>query len=147
MANEMPDVNRFTGLTRKVMEYSECFAELVAKLKTPGFSEADWRPIETLVDVAHFERVGVFLTQQVETIDWATYKKYIGQYGAATRWEGTLRRITEGPGVVVQELEERNTRDGITDIANTVMIYAFNSEGKLGHLDVYVNPMGKRPSA
>ena len=147
MANEMPDVKQFTGLTRKVMEYSAHFAELVAKLKKPGFSDADWKPIETLVDVANFERVGVFLTQQVETIDWATYKTYIGQYGAATQWEGTLRRITEGPGVVIQELEERNTRGGITDIANTVMIYAFNSEGKLSHLDVYVNHMGKRPGA
>lgn len=147
MANEMPDVDRFTGLTRKVMEYSACFADVVAKLKKPGFSDADWKPIEALVDVANFSRVGVFLTQEVETINWATYKHYIEKYGAATQWEGTLRRITEGPGVVVQELEERNTRGGITDISNTVMIYAFNGEGKLGHLDVYVNHMAKRPAA
>lgn len=57
-----------------------------------------------------------------------------------------MRRITEGPGVVIQELEERNTRDGVTDVVNTVMIFTFNDAGKFDHLDVYVAPLRKQPS-
>ena len=146
MANEMPAASQFTNLTRKVMEYSEQFSAIVEKAKA-GLKDADWAGIETLVDVANFRRVGQFLTAEVETIDWTTYKGYITQYAGYTAWEGTLRRITEGPNVVIQELEERNTRDGVTDIANTVMIYAFNAAGKLSHLDVYVAHIAKRPAA
>ena len=145
MANEMPPAAQFTGLARKVMEYSECFAAIVEKVKT-GLTEADWAQIEAMVDTAQFVRVGQFLTEKVETIDWPTYKGYITQYAGYTDWEGTLRRMTEGGNVVIQELEERNTRGGVTDIANTVMIYAFNEAGKLAHLDVYVAHIGKRPA-
>ncbi len=144
MASEIPPSNQFTGLTRKVMEYSEQFEELVRRAKQ-GLTDADWEEIEKLVDVENFERVGRFLTEQTETIDWPTYKGYISQYGGYTDWDGKLRRITEGPSVVIQELEERNTRGGETDISNTVMIYAFNSAGKIDHLDVYVAHLCKRP--
>lgn len=146
MANEMPPAVQFTSLTRKVMEYSEHFAAIVEKAKS-GLTDADWAEIESMVDIANFQRVGRFLTDKVETIDWPTYKGYISQYAGYTHWEGTLRRITEGPNVVIQELEERNTRDGVTDIANTVMIYAFNAAGKLSHLDVYVAHIAERPAA
>jgi len=61
-----------------------------------------------------------------------------------TDWEGTLRRITETPSLVFLELEERNTRNGITDIANTVTIYKFNQANKLVQLDVYVGHVGQR---
>ncbi len=146
MAHEMPPAEQFTNLTRKVMEYSEMFAAIVEKAKT-GLGNADWAKIESLVDTANFQRVGQFLTDKVETIDWPAYKGYITQYAGYTSWEGTLRRITEGPNTVIQELEERNTRDGVTDIANTVMIYAFNKDAKLTHLDVYVAHIAKRPAA
>lgn len=146
MATEIPPASQFTGLTRKVMDYGEQFEKLVARAKQ-GLTEADWAEIEQLVDVANFERVGVFLTDKVETIDWATYKSYITQYAGYTDWDGKLRRITEGPAVVIQELEERNTRAGVTDIANTVMIYAFNAAGLIDHLDVYVAHIGTRPAA
>jgi hypothetical protein len=47
-------------------------------------------------------------------------------------------------GLVFLELEERNTRDGVTDIANTVTIYKFNEASQLIHLDVYVAHIGTR---
>ncbi len=139
--NEMPDPEDYSGLSRKVLQYSEAFNEIVGKIKEPGFSDADWAPLEALVDVDNFERMGVFLTDQAEVIDWEQYKKYISQYGGATSWAGTLRRITEVPGLVILELEERNTRNGVTDVSNTVTIYEFNDAGKLRHLDVYVMPL------
>ena len=146
MANEMPKSTDYTGLSRTVLQYSEEFLRVVNKMKQPGFSEADWARLEALVDVENFERVGVFLTERVEVSRWPEYKQFITQYGGMTSWEGTLRRITEVPGLVFLELEERNTRDGVTDIANTVTIYKFNAAGKLRHLDVYVAHLGQRGS-
>ena len=59
MANEMPSSASYTGLSRKVLQYSERFLEIVNKIKQPGLSEADWGPLEELVDVKKFQRVGV----------------------------------------------------------------------------------------
>jgi hypothetical protein len=86
----------------------------------------------------------VFLTDRAEISDWRQYRQLITEYGGMTAWEGTLRRITEVPNLVFLELEERNTRDGVTDVANTVTIYGFNSVAKLVKLDVYVAHIGKR---
>lgn len=141
VANEMPKSNEFSGLSRAVIQYSEGFTQIVDRLKEAPLSDADWAPMERLVDVNAFERVGVFLTPRAEVIGWNQYKSYISQYAGGTSWEGTLRHITETPGRVVLELEERNTRGGVTDVSNTVTIYEFNEAGKLRHLDVYVMPL------
>jgi hypothetical protein len=45
---------------------------------------------------------------------------------------------------VYLELEERNSRDGVMDVSNTVTIYEFSPAEKLVKLDVYVMPLGKR---
>lgn len=141
IAGPMPSSIAYTGLSRKVLEYSEGFTRVVNKIKQPNFSDTDWQPLEQLVDTENFERVGVFLSDKAEVLNWPQYKHYISLYGAATSWEGALRRITEVPGLVILELEERNTINGKTDISNTVTIYEFNEAGKLTHLDVYVMPL------
>lgn len=138
MAHEIPSSENFTGLSRKVLEYSERFGKIVERIKEPDFSEKLWEELEELVDVDNFVRQGVFLTDKPETIDWKTYKSYITQYGGATHWEATLRHITEQGNRVVLELEERNTREGFTHIANTVMAYGFDENGKVKTLEVYV---------
>jgi transposase len=85
MANEMPKSDRFTGLARKVMEYSEHFAELVEKSKRSSLSDADWAPIEALVDV-----VGLDVGPETD----AEHRKFpdrpymIGEYAAATMGRG-----------------------------------------------------------
>lgn len=144
MANEMPNSEDFKGLSRKVIQYSEAFTQIVDKAKSGSLSDADWGPIEQLVDIGAFERVGVFLAPPAEVIGWNQYKSYISQYAGGTSWEGTLRHVTEQPGRVILELEERNTRDGVTDVSNTVTIYEFTDTGKLRHLDVYVMPLTTR---
>ena len=144
MATEIPPSSQFIGLTRNVIAYSEAFEALVAVAKARELVAADWAPIESLVDVATWERVGMFLTAQTETIDWPTYKGYVAQFAKHTNWDGKLRRVTEKDGVVVLELEERNARGGEVDISNTVTIYHFNAAGKLDHLDVYVAHLEKR---
>ena len=144
MANEMPNSDEYTGLSCKVLQYSERFLQIVNKIKQPGFSAADWAPLEELVDLRSFQRVGVFLTNRAEVSNWQQYKQLITQYGGATAWEGTLRRITEVPGLVFLELEERNTRDGVTDVSNTVTIYEFNQDDRLRKLHVYVSHVAQR---
>jgi hypothetical protein len=144
MANQMPDPQSYTGLSRKVLEYCESFRTLVGRMKQPGFSEAEWAKVEALVDVENFRRVGVFLTQRAEFSDWQQYKKLITEYGGMTSWEGTLRRITEVPGLVFLELEERNSRAGVTDVSHTVTIYEFDDAGKLRKLDAYVAHIERR---
>jgi hypothetical protein len=144
MANEMPSSSDYTGLSRTVLQYSEAFTDLVTKAKKGPLTEADWGAIEQLVDVNGFQREGVFLKPQAEVLDWQTYKGYVSKYSANTDWEGTLRHITEAPGRVILELEERNTHNGVLDVSNTVTIYEFTDAGKLRHLDVYVMPLGKR---
>jgi len=144
MANEMPDAETYQGLSRKVLQYSENFLRIVNKIKNPGLRETDWAALEELVDVKSFQRQGVFLTNTAEVSNWQQYKQLITEYGGATAWEGTLRRITEVPNLVFLELEERNTRDGVTDIANTVTIYEFNRDSRLCKLYVYVSHVGQR---
>lgn len=146
MANEMPRSGAFGGLTRTVIAYSEAFTCIAAKAKAGTLGDTDWAEMEELVDVDAFVREGVFLGPLAEVIDWAKYRYYVTQYGGHTDWEGTLRHITEQPGRVILELEERNTRGGMTHVSNTVTIYDFNDMGKLKRLHVYVSPIGERPA-
>jgi hypothetical protein len=142
IANAMPSSDNYAGLTRTVLQYSEAFSRVIAKARAGKLTDADWEPFEQLVDTAAYIREGVFLGPQAEVIDWPTYQGYIAQYGGFTTWDGTLRHVTETPGRVILELEERNTHDGVTHVSNTVTIYEFNDAGKLRHLDVYVMPLG-----
>jgi hypothetical protein len=144
LGNEVPKSAAYKDLSRKVLQYSEQFLQLINNMKQPGFSEADWAPLEELVDVENFERAGLFEAERSELSNWQQYKQLLTQYGGKTSWEGTLRRITEVPGLVFLELEERNIRDGVTTVHNTVTIYKFNGAGKLCNLDVYVSYIGQR---
>lgn len=138
MANEIPSSESFTGLSRKVIAYSERFKALVERIKSGKFSDSDWAPMEELVDTENFNRQGVFTSANTENFGWETYKAFVSEYGGSTDWEGTLRFIHEKDSQVVLGLEERNTRNGVTDVANTVTVYDFNDEGLLQHLEVYV---------
>jgi hypothetical protein len=144
MANEMPDAAAYQGLSRKVLQYCNGFSHIAEKIRQGSISDADWAEMEAVVDTELFQRVGVFLTDKVEVSAWPQYKQIINQYGGMTQWEGTLRRITEVPSLVFLELEERNTRDGVTDVSNTLTIYEFNAAGKLRKLHVYVAHLARR---
>ena len=143
MANEMPDPDSYTGLSRAVLHYGAGFSRICDAAK--GGGTIDWSAMETLVDTQGYERIGVFLKPEAEVIDWPTYKSYIGQFAAMVHWEGTLRHITEQGNRVILELEERNTVHGVRDVSNTVTIYEFTDAGKIRHLDVYVMPLRKEP--
>ena len=144
MATGIPPASEFTGLARKVIEYNARFEALVDKAKD-GLTEADWAPIEELVDTENFERLGTFLGPSAETSSWTHYKALVSQYAGDTSWDGKLRRITETDSFVVQELQEYNSREGTTDVSNTVTIFEFNEAQLIERLEVYVMHLEDRP--
>jgi len=139
--HQIPASSTFSGLSSKVIEYSERFQQLMEALKEPDVDESAWTTIESLVDTESFQRQGVFTGQKTEKFGWETYKQFIQNYAAGTQWEGTLRFIFEEGQTVVLGLEERSTNGGVTHTANTVTVYRFNDDKKLVDLEVYVMPL------
>jgi hypothetical protein len=87
------------------------------------------------VAVDEFERVGTFLEVQ----DWRQYTEMLTRWAPGNdRFETTVRRVAELRDRVYYEIEERHYRgDGVT-ILNTMTVFAFTEDGKLRHLDVYM---------
>jgi len=137
-SHQIPASSNFSDLSRKVIEYSERFYQVMEALKEPDVDNDIWSPLESLVDTGSFVRQGVFTGQKTEKFGWEPYKEFIRNYAAGTHWEGTLRFILEKDQLVVLGLEERSTSDGITHTANTVTVYRFNKDDKLVALEVYV---------
>lgn len=123
-----------TDLCAKVLDYVDAFGKTVLKAKQPGFTLDDWAGFAALVDAQNFVRVG----HQAETMRWDEYIGFVTQFATALEWEGTFRRIQERDNVVYLELTEYATVDGKTRIANTLTVYQFDSDGKIVHLDVYL---------
>jgi hypothetical protein len=96
-------VGDYTGLSRRVLEYSLIMKRLVDQAKHPGFSESGWAPLAELVAVDEFERVGNFL----EVMRWQDYVTFLTKWATSSGWECSFKRITEKHGVVFLELEER----------------------------------------
>ena len=138
MAHEMPSSEDFAGFKRTVLQFVEAFGDLARALKAGSTAEPEWAAIERLVDVSGFERVGVFSTGKTERFGWEAYRSFVSRFAGQTEWEATLRHISEDNGRVILELVERNTRDGVMHVANTVTTYEFDSVGRLCHLEVYV---------
>jgi hypothetical protein len=127
-------VGDYTGLSRKVLEYSLIMKRLVDEAKRPGFSEASWAPLAELVAVDEFERVGNFL----EVMRWPDYVAFLTKWATSSGWECSFKRITEKQGVVFLELEERSAVGEHRSVVNSATVYEFNDAGKLRHLDIYL---------
>src|SRR5579862_1752543 len=127
-------VGQYSGLSRKVLEYSLIMKHLVDEAKKPGFSEASWAPLAELVAVDEFERVGNFL----EVMRWPAYVSFLTKWAKSSGWECSFKRITENQGVVFLELEERSAVGAHRSVVNSATIYEFNGDGKLRHLDIYL---------
>jgi hypothetical protein len=118
-------------LTRKVVDYTQTMKLLVPAITAP----ADWGPLAEFVAVDTFERVGTFLEVQ----DWHEYTEMLTRWASATEtFETTVRRISELPGLVYFEIEERHFRDGNVDLVNSLTVFEFDDDGKIQHLDVYL---------
>jgi hypothetical protein len=118
-------------LTRTVLEFTATMERLVPTVTAP----ADWAPLEEFVTVDDFERVGTFLEVQ----DWAGYTEMLTRWASSIeRFETTVRRISELPGLLYFEVEERHTRAGAVHAVNSLTVFGFGADGRITHLDVYL---------
>ncbi len=132
---EVSDViGNCTGLSRKVLEYSQIMKRVVDSAKLPGFSVASWSPLVELVAIDEFERVGNFK----EVMNWQDYVNFLTNWAMSSDWECSFKRVTEVGNVVFLELEERSRIGDYSSVVNSVSVYEFNSAGKIGHIDIYL---------
>jgi hypothetical protein len=118
-------------LTGTVLEYVRTMTELVPTIEAPE----DWAPLAQFVAVAEFERVGTFL--EVQT--WSQYTEMLTQWASAiATFETTVRRVSELEGLVYYEVEERHVAGEHVNIVNSLTVFAFDDDGKIRHLDVYL---------
>jgi hypothetical protein len=118
-------------LTRAVFDYVETMTSLVPRVT----DVADWAPLAAFVAVDEFERVGTFLEVQ----SWQEYLEMLtGWASATTRFETTVHRVSELPGIVYFEVEERHFRGDDVHVVNSLTVFSFDAAGKIRHLDVYL---------
>lgn len=118
-------------LTRKVLDYVQTMKRLMPVASAPE----RWAPLAEFVAVDDFERVGTFLEVQ----DWRQYTEMLTQWaGAVDSFETTVRRVSELPGLVFFEVEERHFRGDDINVVNSMTVFEFADDGKIRHLDVYL---------
>jgi hypothetical protein len=122
-------------LSRLVLYYSFTMRDLVIKAKDPGFTAAGWAPLAKFVATDAFERIGNFK----ERVSWSQYSDLLTMWGKATEWDFTVRRVTEGDGYAILELEEYAKYPDRTETYNSVSVYEFNTAHKLRHLEIYLS--------
>lgn len=127
-------VQRYSGLSRTVLEYSLVMKRMVDAAKKLGFSQESWAPLARFVAVDEFERVGNFL----EVMTWHDYITFLTKWAQGSEWECSFKRISESDRVVFLELEERSRVGEHKSVVNSCSIYEFNDLGKLRHLDIYL---------
>jgi hypothetical protein len=126
---------RVTGrLAPIALEYAAIYDRVVPLAREPGFGEHAWAPLEALIAVDDFERVGL----QKEVMDWPAYRAALTAFARSGGWEGTFRRVTEAPGLVFLELVERLTKGERVTVINTMSVFEFDEADKIRHLDIYV---------
>src|SRR5262249_47663345 len=117
------------------LEYSYIMKGLVEEAKKPGFTAKDWAPLAALVAVDEFVRVGNFK----EKVTWDQYDDLLTMWAKATVWDFTVRRVTEGEGYAILELEERAKYPDRDETYCSVSVYEFNAARKLKHLEIYLS--------
>jgi hypothetical protein len=149
-------------LSDKVLEFCQVLQRMVAEAKHHETLPADfWEPLKVFVDVPNYRRCSQDYSAIVDAekaeresgydarpyatsmLTWDEWTAVAGEWALSpSHWEYTVMRIAEFtipglPGVVYLELEERGGFTGQPDQinwANTILLFEFNPEGKLGVL-------------
>lgn len=131
-------IDNYSGLARKVLDYSVTVKGLADECKQPGFKNEKWDELfSEFFDKENFLRIG----HLKEEMDYPAYVEFQTKWAPVSDWECSFKRITEEDNVVFLELEERATVQGYTNVVNTLSVYEFNSEGKFRHIDVYLQQL------
>ena len=95
----------------------------------------DWAPLAAFVAVDEFERIGTFL----EVHDWRQYTDMLTRWASSIeKFETTVRRVSELPGLVYYEVEERHFRGAKVGVVHSMTVFAFDEGGRIRHLAVYL---------
>lgn len=123
-------------LSRRVLEYGRRFGQVIALAGERQVTPQDWELLGEMLDRERFERVGAYQ----QSMRWDDYLVLLCGFANASTWQGKLRRVTEGKGVVYLEMVESGARrDGSGSFAtNTLTVYEFDDAEKLVRLWVYV---------
>ena len=124
----------YNGLARRVLDYSLEMKRLVDAAKQPSFSADSWASLARFVDTEKFIRVGNFK----EVMTWPEYIGFLTGWATTSEWEGSFKRVTADGNLVILELEERSRIGGHSSVVNSVSVYEFNADGKIEHLDIYL---------
>ena len=126
---------RYDGLARKAIDYGRFQKKIMdrAVAPAPDYSPDEWLGLRDWV-TEDFERVGNFK----EVMTGEQMITMLQKWAPNANWEGSFKRVTEHDNIVILELEERALHDGKWNAVNSVSVYEFNEEGKLRHLDVYL---------
>jgi hypothetical protein len=124
-------VDEFGPLTQKVMQYQDTVRQLVPTVKTP----ADWAPLGSLIATDRFERIGTFLEVQ----NWQEYTEMLtGWAQSVDSFDTTVRRVSELPGLVYFEIEERHYFGDKAHVVNSMTVFQFDADGKISNVAVYL---------
>jgi hypothetical protein len=122
-------------LSRRILDFEQTLRTLVRAAREPGFGPADWAPLAEFVAVDEFERVGTWM----EVMNWQQYTEFLTRWaGSSMGFDTTVRRVSELPGLAYLEVEERHAHPAGVSVVNSLSVYEFNEEGKVRHLDVYL---------
>lgn len=127
-------IGNYTGLSRKVLDYSDLMKRKVAEAKQPGFGLDSWGELADMIDTARFERIGNFK----EVMNWQDYIGFLTNWAMHSEWDCSFKRITEKGNLVFLELEERSVAGGFSSAVNSLSVYEFDDAGKIYHVDIYL---------
>jgi hypothetical protein len=127
------------SLSPVVLDYEAALRSIVKSAAEPGFTPQAWDALGEFIAVAEFERVGTWM----EVMNWEQYTGFLTKWASASAgFETVIRRVSELPGLVYLEVEERHTRPaGNVDVVNSLSVYEFTDAGKIRHLDVYLQQL------
>lgn len=137
MKNISDLIGNYSGQSRKVLDYSLIMKRMVDTAKEPGFSATTWAPLaelKAMIATEEFQRVGNFK----EVMDWDSYVAFLANWAPHAGWECSFKRISEVGNVVFLELEERTSASGYNTVVNSLSVYEFNTDGKIFHVDIYL---------
>ena len=121
--------------SRQALRYSYVMKGVVERAKEPGYTKDDWAALAELVATDDFERVGNFR----EKVAWDQYLGLLDMWGRSTVWDFRVRRVTEGDGYALLELEEHAVYPDREETYCSVSVYEFDAAGKLVHLEIYLS--------
>lgn len=117
-------------LARIVAQYSD----LIERNATAqGSTATDWDALREFVAVEDFKRVGAYQ----EVMNWNEYVGFMTEWAGTTRFESTVKRISEIGRVVFYEIEERHYKGDDFIRKNVIAVFAFDDSNKIRHLDIY----------